>query len=381
MLNLTLLFVLGLNQPNEDMLGRPQDLIFSAVVTEVTTQQEVSALIHLKEMQYPDYDKLQRKIYSEIILERPSEAISHVVGYFVLPLRYNQPEAQRIFPVVGERRAGTLKLRFDGSVQFERVKRREDFIPHQDSITALWRGHTKKEPEINELEIKGIPAIQSIHSLRHEEKSDLKLEETKFTGTITLGGGQEVGSLSFWSIMGSPQTPRIGLYAFSPKSKLKAVISMGQDRPNLEKFLKTFSRLEKEFGIARLQENFYLDSANQSRNVQSKMESIIHQEFPKTLSIQNFSEMGIELFGSWKAILSIGCGLVKTSHLPLVAQGTSTPHEVFYGYSMNSTGRYVRYREISLKNHSRESGQASFNQTTWLMRSEAIEPFEMAQSN
>ncbi len=379
MLNLTLLFVLGLNQPNEDMLGRPHDLVFSAVVTESNSHQETSALIHLKEMEYPTYDLLQRKIYSEIILERPSDAISYVVGYFVLPARYAEPPTERIFPVVGERRAGTLKLRFDGHIEFERVKRREDFIPHQHSVTVKWRGTKPSNLEIIDLEIKGIPAIQTIQSLKREEKSDLTLEETKYTGTINLGGGKEVGALWFWSITGSSQIPRIGLFAFSPESKMKAVASLGRDRSNLEKFLKTFSRLEKSFGIARLQEHFYLDSANQSREVQNQMESIIHQEFPRTLTVQKYSELGIEIFGSWKAVLGIGCGLVKTSHLPLVAQGTSAPSELFYGYSMNSSGRYVRYREIQLKTFSPNDSRASFAQTTWLMRSEAIEPFEMRE--
>lgn len=147
----------------------------------------------------------------------------------------------------------------------------------------------------------------------------------------------------------------------------------------MERFLKTFSRLEKHFGVARLQESFYLAPENQSREVISQMESIVHQEFPQSLTLPQFAALGIEIFGSWKSVLGIGCGMVKTSQLPLVAKDTKRPLEVFYGYSMNSSGRYVRYREIQLKTFSPNDSRASFAQTTWLMRSEAIEPFEMRE--
>jgi len=377
MLNLAIHLILALTQPRTEMLGRPHDLIFSILVTDSDGQQEAIGLLHLKEMHYPPFDLLQRRVYAETILGKPSDAISYVVGYFVLPPRHSGPSKKRAFPVVGERRDGSLKLRFDGSVDFDRVKRREDFVPHSASTSLKWQTRNQAEPGIDQLEISGLSEITSILSVSSVQSSELVFDEINFSGTIRLGGSDEIAAVTFWSIAGYPDVPRIGLYSFSPVSKLAAVLSFQKDSITVEKFMRSFNRLEKEFGIARLQENFFSSPENVSQSVVDKMESIIHADFPVNLSLERYAELGIQIFGSWKAVLGIGCGLVKTSHLSLVAKDTNRPFEVLYGYSVNSSGRYVRYREIQLQSLVSEKAHASFNQTTWLMRSEAIEPFEM----
>jgi len=180
------------------------------------------------------------------------------------------PQSCKPKPVVGEKRDGSLTLRFDGDVDFDRVKRREDFIPHAISKTARWNAKQGSVGKINLLELTGISQIDSIQDLEPQAKSDLKLEEISFAGTVTLGGGEEAASLTFWSIAGSPEIPRIGLYTFSPVAKRNVVAVFQRDPKRVERFLKTFSRLEKHFGVARLQESFYLASENQSREVISQ---------------------------------------------------------------------------------------------------------------